>query len=138
MSYNLDTITSAVMSSLSPDLKTGKFKNMPGLAGYCYVACEAIYHLNRLVGERGDKRVQLTPCHMTHEGVSHWVLQAYTPDGPIVLDPTVSQFSETPDYEQMRKQRFLTSYPSKRAEKVMARATKKLEENSAENHLTSR
>lgn len=84
---------------------------MRGLAGYCYVACEAIYHLC------GGKDSGLTPHVLRIPGGTHWFLRdAHS----VVIDPTVEQFRIPPDYSKSRGCGFLTRQPSKRAAVVMA------------------
>jgi hypothetical protein len=83
--------------------------DMP-LAGHCYVASEALYHL---VGGRDNG---WKPMVIRHEGSTHWWLQG--PDGQI-FDLTSEQFRSPVPYEQGRGTGFLTREPSKRARVVL-------------------
>lgn len=78
--------------------------------GNCYVTCEALFHLI------GGREAGWMPCRMRHEGDTHWFLRHST---GIILDPTVSQFRERPDYSLAKGCGFLTKQPSKRAVKMM-------------------
>lgn len=79
--------------------------------GNCYVTCEALYHL------LGGKSMGWKPMTIHHEGDTHWFL-INTLSGQR-LDPTVSQFKTTPNYEKARGRGFLTKSPSKRARLLM-------------------
>lgn len=76
------------------------------MAGHCYVASEAYYHL------RGGK-----PMNMRHEGVSHWFIL----DGDEIVDLTADQFETVPDYSTARGCGFLTKKPSKRCQILLDR-----------------
>ena len=80
------------------------------MRGNCYVTCEALYHL------LGGKKSGWKPMHMRHEGDSHWFLKH---ESGIVMDPTVRQFKNSPNYSKARGRGFLTKEPSKRAVKMM-------------------
>lgn len=106
-------IMGEIQEVLSPDLLRDKFRGgAHRLAGHCYVASEALYHL------LGGRAAGWTPEHIKHEGVSHWYLRHASGE---VLDPTVAQFSTTPDYRQGCPKGFLTRNPSKRACVVLSR-----------------
>lgn len=83
---------------------------MKKLRGNCYVTCEALYHLF------GGLNSEWKPMNMKHEGDSHWFLKHKS---GIIIDPTASQFNNTPDYSLARGRGFLTKEPSKRAKKMM-------------------
>ena len=53
---------------------------------------------------------------MRHEGDTHWFLRHAS---GLVMDPTVSQFRNIPDYSKARGCGFLTRQPSKRAQQLM-------------------
>ena len=89
------------------DQPTAGRRNM---RGNCYVTSEALYHL------LGGRAAGYTPMTMKHEGDTHWFLRHRS---GLILDPTVSQFKERPDYTQARGSGFLTREPSKRARALM-------------------
>jgi hypothetical protein len=80
------------------------------VAGKCYVASEAIYHL------AGGKEAGLKPVNLRHEGVSHWYLVG--PNNEII-DVTVDQFKVPPDYSKGRGRGFLTKEPCRRTKEFM-------------------
>jgi hypothetical protein len=107
-----ETVIKVVQRALTDDLRQAEYRgNSNPLAGHCYVAAEAIYHL------LGGKAAGLTPAHVMHEGRSHWFLKG--PDG--IIDATVSQFKSQPYYNHARHSGFLTRQPSKRAQIVIDR-----------------
>ena len=75
----------------------------------CYPASEAVYHL------LGAKCSGLTPVR----GGGHWWLRRK--DGSI-LDVTADQYPDGFDYSVGKGGGFLTSNPSKRAQRVMLKA----------------
>lgn len=104
----------AVVRALTDDLRRAPWKGHPNpLAGHCYVASEAMYHL------MGGKDSGLTPQFINHEGSPHWFLKS---DSGIVYDLTAGQFETPVPYDQARGCGFLTSKPSKRAQIVIDRA----------------
>lgn len=119
---SFEQICEAVKASLTDDLRLRQYRDKPVPAGCCYVASEAIFHLNRLVGTHH----KLVPYQMMWEGVSHWFL--HNTDTGEVADMTVEQFEKTPMYLFGKKRSFLTATPSKRAEIVIVRATAILEQ----------
>ena len=76
------------------------------MAGHCYVASEALYHLTG--GQAGPWK----PSTVRHEGSVHWFL-VHRVTGEI-LDPTADQFSTPVPYTQGRGCGFLTAQPSRR------------------------
>lgn len=118
-SHYTNLLSELVISKLSDDLRDHRSRGGPyrgsslssRYAGYCYVACEAIYHL---LGGSGWK-----PHQLKHEGVSHWYLRHE--DTGEILDPTQLQFEKAPDYSMGRKRAFLTVMPSKRAQTLIRR-----------------
>jgi len=78
------------------------------MAGHCYVASEALYHL--IPGT--------CPQFIWHEGSPHWFLRD---TGGAVLDATADQFSTSVPYEKAKGKGFLTKSPSKRAKTVIKR-----------------
>jgi hypothetical protein len=99
-----------IIGNLTEDLLKPEFKGGEHfLAGHCYVASEAYYHLS-------DK--QLKAKIIKHEGVNHWYLE--DKDGKII-DLTAEQFSSCPDYSRGRGIGFLTKKPSKRTQILIKR-----------------
>lgn len=82
------------------------------LAGHCYVATEAVYHL------LGGKRAGLTPCRTRVGDDTHWWL--VDTDGT-VIDPTADQFEAPVPYHVGVRTGFLTKNPSRRCAAVLAR-----------------
>jgi hypothetical protein len=125
--FTLDQLSEAVTASLSNELRRKQYReNKNPLAGHCYVASEALYHLHQAYG---DKNIFLYSHQMYWENDSHWFLTAHnlTTFEQHVIDLTVSQFKDTPDYVNARRAAFLTRYPSKRAIVVLHRVMDQLE-----------
>lgn len=102
-----------VRSCLSDELRKSPWRGSDnGVAGHCYVACEAIYHT------LGGKDAGWTPQTIRHEGGPHWFLRHE--DGTVV-DPTADQFRTPVPYDEGRGCGFLTKQPSARAQKVLDR-----------------
>lgn len=80
------------------------------MRGNCYVTSEALFHL------LGGKASGYVPMVMHHEGDTHWFLKH---SSGLIIDPTVSQFKNKPDYSQARGRGFLTKKPSLRARLLM-------------------
>jgi len=69
-----------IRAFLPPDLLKPEYRDSPHpMAGHCYVASEALYHMT---GRR------MKPCVIRHEGSTHWFLR----DGDRVVDLTADQF----------------------------------------------
>lgn len=77
------------------------------LAGMCYVAAEALYHL---------QPTRYKPMNVRVGNESHWYL--IEKRSGAVVDPTWSQFEFVP-YEDGVGRGFLTKKPSKRAQQVI-------------------
>lgn len=111
-------VLSAVRSNLTPDLLSKKWVKSHGydpsnpMAGHCYVASEALYHLG--YGAKGYK-----PQVMRHQGGTHWYLRI--PGTDAIIDPTADQFDIAPNYSQGRGSGFLTNKPSKRCAVLLSR-----------------
>ena len=104
-----------VQRSLSDDLlKPGqKGRGKGPLAGHCYVAAQALWHL------LGAERSGWSPVSHTRHGVTHWWLEN---DQGRRLDPTGAQFPDGFPYERGTRRGFLTGgTPSKRAQVVIDR-----------------
>jgi hypothetical protein len=78
--------------------------------GNCYVTSEALFHL------LGGKAAGWKPMHLSHEGNTHWFLKH---NNGMILDATVKQFKNLPDYNKAKGCGFLTRKPSKRAKQLM-------------------
>lgn len=99
-----------VVAALSDELRRPPWRShWHPLAGHCYVASEAFWHLT------GRK---LRPQVMRWEGGTHWFLRE--PNSRI-WDLTAGQFEEYPDHRLGRGCGFLTSGPSRRAQVVIDR-----------------
>lgn len=103
-----------IRKSLTPELlMMNPFRDHP-LAGHCYIATEALYHL-------GYSDVGFRPKRAKDEReVTHWWLEH---DG-VILDVTAAQyldFGEQPPYEKGVFGGFLTKTPCKRTLILMER-----------------
>ena len=107
------TLTEKIQQSLTDDLRRPPYQGDPNpVRGHCYVASEAAYHL------MGGKASGYVPCHIRHEGGSHWFLRGS--DGT-VIDITSGQFATPVPYHSGTGKGFLTRQPSRRAQVVMDR-----------------
>ena len=103
----------AIISALTDDLRRKPWKGNPNpLAGHCYVASEAFYHL------MGGAKAGFIPQVIRHEGSTHWYLKDKS---GIIHDLTAGQFKTPVPYDQGKGCGFLTLLPSKRAQIVMQR-----------------
>lgn len=82
--------------------------------GNCYAATEALYHI---LGGHGSGWY---PMVMRVRGGTHWYLKH---ELGTILDPSVRQFREAPDYRKGRGCGFLTKAPSKAARALMEALT---------------
>jgi hypothetical protein len=106
-------LTTRITNALSNELRRTRYRSNPNpLAGHCYVASEAAFHL------LGGKAAGWTPNFIQHEGEPHWFLRHHSGK---VLDITASQFSTPVPYHEAVGKGFLTSHPSKRAQVVLSR-----------------
>lgn len=109
-----DSMVDAVRGALSDDLRKPEYRGAKNcMAGHCYVASEALYHL------LGGKEAGWTPHHISHEGGPHWFLK--NRHSGKVLDATADQFETPVPYRLGRGKGFLTAMPSKRASTVISR-----------------
>ena len=106
-----------VQRALTPDLLHKDFRSVRGhpMAGHCYVASEALWHL------LGGYKSVWRPTFIRHEATPHWFLRG--PQGA-VLDPTAEQFATPVPYAEGIGKGFLTGQPSKRARIVIDRVNK--------------
>jgi hypothetical protein len=105
-------LIAAVVGALSDDLRLLRYRGDPNrLAGHCYVASEALYHL------LGGRASGCTPHSVRHGGGVHWYLRWRG----CVLDPTAGQFRAPVPYHLGRGRGFLTAGPSARARELIRR-----------------
>lgn len=107
-----------IVANLTPDLLTAEWSALRTeqshpLAGYCYVAAEAMYHL--MGGAPAGWSV--FRCDL-QDGGTHWWLT--DPTGAVV-DLTAEQFPTLPNYRAGKRSAFLSKQPSKRAATLIAR-----------------
>ena len=100
-----------ITEHLTPDLLLKTPSTTGPLAGHCYVACEALYHLG--LGDEGWR-----PVVVHHEGTSHWFLRNSIDE---IIDPTAGQFKTPVPYHEGRGCGFLTKGPSRRTRELMRR-----------------
>ena len=104
-------IIGLIKRSLSDSLRKKKYQgNKNKMAGHCYIASEAFYHLT--------KQTNLyTPSYVKFCGETHWFLSKK--DGKII-DITVKQFNgKIPPYSLKKNCGFLTSNQSKRTVELL-------------------
>ncbi|MGD9638658.1 MAG: hypothetical protein AB7U85_06325 [Alphaproteobacteria bacterium] len=115
-------LISQIKKVLTPDLLKPEFRasyiETNPMAGHCYAASEALYHL------LGGSNSGYTPCRGKDDlGVTHWWLQN---KGGEILDPTAEQYlsvGRTPPYKNGKGGGFLTKLPSKRAREIIRRVS---------------
>ena len=108
MKVEPNKIAVLITESLTDDLRRPPWRGSPNpLAGHCYVASEAAWHL------LGAASSLWRPTFIKHRGVSHWYLT--NKDSGEILDITAGQFDEAPAYASGIGTGFLTKTPSKRA-----------------------
>jgi len=110
---NLQILINFIKANLSPDLLHKKYLTQARgnyLAGHCYVASEALYHLFK-------ESMLLKPMHLRHENCSHWYLM----HDNTVIDITEKQFKTPVPYHKGRGRGFLTKKPSKRAATLISK-----------------
>lgn len=107
----MNPLIKRIQQELSDDLRRPPWKGSKNkLAGHCYIACEALFHITRRV---------LRPYHVKHLGQPHWFL--IEPLSGKVIDPTAGQFKKPVPYHLGRCCGFLTQGPSKRAQILLDR-----------------
>lgn len=116
-----EKLIAAIQKNLTPDLINNKFwlarNKLNPMAGHCYIASEAYFHL---AGET------VGPCVLKvnlgtkkfPEWSTHWFLE--TPMG-VVIDITAAQFKRKLEYSLAKRCGFLTKGPSKRAQVLIER-----------------
>lgn len=110
----IGALMTAVQGALTDELRIRRWQGHPNpVAGHCYTASEALFHL-------GARALGFRPFNVQHEHTSHWCL---VNDAGTVVDPTVAQFVTMPDYSKGRRRGFQTGYerPSKRAQAIIDR-----------------
>jgi len=113
-SNDAETLATGIFGCVRDSDRLPEYQGNPNsYTGYCYIVCEATWHL--LGGAQSD----WLPHQMRVGGTSHWyLLHATTRE---IVDPTAKQFAEVPDYATGRYRRFRTALPSKRAKTLMER-----------------
>ena len=112
-----ELIAAMVVSNLNDDLRKKPWRGHPNpLAGHCYVASEALFHL--LGGRERGWRARTVRFH----GANHWFLE-HPALG--ILDVTAAQYDDPVPYHESRGRGFLTTQPSKRAREVIERVKEK-------------
>jgi GNAT superfamily N-acetyltransferase len=120
-----DMMVDSVRGALSDELRKPEYRGAANcLAGHCYVASEALYHL------LGGKDAGWTPMHISHEGGPHWFLK--NRHSGKILDATADQFETPVPYHLGKGKGFLTSLPSKRAGIVINRVLARKREEDGE------
>jgi hypothetical protein len=100
------------------DLRKAQYRGDANpVTGHCYVASEVLLCMLR------NFNYVAKPMFIRHEGEPHWYLEV---EGVGVVDPTVGQFSLTPNYADGRGKGFLTSSLSKRALTLVKRMGQKM------------
>jgi hypothetical protein len=84
------------------------------LAGQCYVASEAFYHLMKVFN-----LPFYVPMHIKHENQSHWFIKDIFANK--LIDLTSNQFKTTIPYSKAKFIGFMTKRPSARTRKVLKR-----------------
>jgi hypothetical protein len=108
---SIEIMVTKIQASLDDSLRRAPWKGSDNaLAGHCYVASEALFHL--LPG--------MKPQFIRHEGAPHWFL--LDPDGNAV-DATAGQFKTPVPYENAKGKGFLTKNPSKRAQILISKVS---------------
>lgn len=117
-----------ITKNLSDKLRRPKYRGSPlKVAGHCYVASEAMYHLLKEYGN-----AEYHPYQLKWHGDSHWFLARFPryPDAfkglPLIIDLTAEQLDPGFPYEDARRRGFLTKYPSRRAEIVIRKVKQQL------------
>ncbi len=119
-----------IQDALSDDLRREPWQGSKNcLAGHCYAASEALYHL------LGGQDSGYVPQQVHHEGASHWYLR-HGQTGHII-DPTADQFQDPVPYDQGKGKGFLTAKPSHRARIIIERAMNPLMKAEAPQHWRS-
>ncbi len=113
---SVDALAAVVASVLPPDSLKKPWRGAGDnpMAGRCYVASEALYHLI------GGKSAGWTPMVVRHEGTTHWFLRH---ESGKIVDITASQFKTPVPYGLARGCGFFTREPSGRAAEVIRRVT---------------
>lgn len=120
MSNKLERLIERIKSVLSADLILAKDRKRfvdsgQPLAGYCYIASEALYHLwGKARGFHPYRVVVEDPVLGT---LAHWYLRK----DAVILDITADQFVWFVPYDKGVKRPFLTKKPSQRTGIVIRR-----------------
>lgn len=111
----------AIQKNLTPDLIKDKFwrerNKLNPMAGHCYVASEAYFHLAKEFLRPCIIKVNLGTKKFP-KWTTHWFLED---ENRRVIDITASQFKRKLEYALARRCGFLTKGPSKRAQVLIER-----------------
>lgn len=125
----VDKFSRLIVDNLSDKLRKPKYRGNPcKVAGHCYVASEALFHLLREYGI-----TDYYPYQLTALGDSHWFLARFPryPDKikilPVIIDLTAEQFPTVFPYAEAKRRGFLTTFPSRRAQIVIRKVKRDLE-----------
>ena len=111
----MKTIVDEIHDALTPDLLKKGYGGEHPLAGHCYVASEAFWHIT-------EKCLHVYRARDDF-GVVHWWLENENGD---IYDLTAGQYTDCgrePPYTKGRRSGFLTKEPSKRAAELIRRVT---------------
>jgi hypothetical protein len=115
----IDSLDRMIRLCLSDELRRPIYRGNPcHVAGHCYVASEAAWHI------LGGPHSVWHPMFLRHECEPHWYLES---DGGQILDITSEQFVTLPPYIEGKRKGFLTKEPSRRAAEVLRRVGEALE-----------
>lgn len=115
---HLNQIINKVRSVLTNDLRKKRYRQLKNpVAGHCYIASEAVYHL------LGPAKANYVPCWLKVGNDTHIYLKNRLTGA--VVDPTKDQFPHTLDYTKGKPFGWMGPYgnkvPSKRTQVVLER-----------------
>lgn len=115
---DLGALSQLIVKHLTPDLLSPEWAALRregdhALKGFCYVATEALYHL----AGGAEAGLSVYRCSLPNGGTHWWLVDR---DGRIV-DPTAEQFVEAPPYAKGRRTHFLSTRPSDRTARLLAK-----------------
>lgn len=122
LALHTEVLVKRIRKHLSDDLRLKDWRGHPhSLAGHCYIASEALYHLT------GGSTGPWKPMWIRHDDgddfdVGHWFLQ--NRDTGEILDITAAQFKRPVNYENGRGRGFMTRRPSARTQELLRRVEK--------------
>lgn len=112
-------LVKTIKDCLTPDLLENKFwrerQKKRRMAGFCYIASEAYYHLRGKYDQYKPHHIKVTEGK--HD-FGHWFLKS---DDGKIIDITAEQFNRIPDYAKSKCRAWLTKHPSRRAKVIINR-----------------